>query len=149
MITRHSEGPATLHDLNRAAGIVVKSSYHHLRFLCGAGLIDIKREWYRPDIYSLKPPTNPIAQLLIKQTFEDAATGERHFNRSSRKIDQESKAILRKIRKEENVTRDNLTKRRGTGIVKHRLLQGCPSRNGDLTPTPDNHFNANQHLRCF
>ena len=121
MIIRLSEGPATLHDLNRAAGIVVKSSYHHLRFLCGAGLIDIKREWHHPDIYSLKPPTHPIAKLLIKQTLEDAANGERHFNQAGKKIDRESKAVLHKIRKEENVTRDNLMQRRGTGVGKRRL----------------------------
>ena len=120
MIIRLSEGPATLHDLNRAAGIVVKSSYHHLRFLCGAGLIGIKREWRRPDVYSLIPPTNPIARLLIKQTLEDAASGERHFNQTDKKIDRASKAILRKIRKEENATRDNLMQRRGTGAGKHR-----------------------------
>ena len=125
MIIRLSEGPATLHDLNRAAGIVVKSSYHHLRFLCGAGLIDINREWHRPDIYSLKPPTHPIAKLLIKQTLEDAANGERHFNRAGKKIDRESKAILRKIRKEENATRDNIAQRRGTGVGKHRLSRSA------------------------
>ena len=125
MIIRLSEGPATLHDLNRAAGIVVKSSYHHLRFLCGARLIDIKREWHHPDIYSLKPPTHPIAKLLIKQTLEDAANGERHFNQAGKKIDRESKAILRKIRKEENATRDNITQRRGTGVGKHRLSRSA------------------------
>lgn len=125
MLIRLSEGPATLHDLNRAAGIIVKSSYHHLRFLCGAGLIEIKREWHHPDVYSLKPPTNPIAKLLIKQTLEDAANGERHFNQTAKKIDRESKAILRKIRKEENVTRDNLMQRRGTGVAKHRLSKSA------------------------
>ena len=125
MIIRLAEGPATLHELNRAAGIVVKSSYHHLRFLCGAGLINIKREWHHPDIYSLNPPTQPIAKLLLKQTLDDAAAGERHFNQSNRKIDRESKAVLRKIRKEENATRDNITQLRGTGVGKHRLSKAA------------------------
>ena len=125
MIIRLSEGPATLHDLNRAAGIIVKSSYHHLRFLCGADLIDIKREWHHPDVYSLRQPTHPIAKLLIQQTLEDAAAGEHHFNQGSRKIDRASKAILRKIRKEENATRDNITQRRGTGVAKHHLSKSA------------------------
>jgi len=121
MIIRLAEGPATLHDLNRAAGIVVKSSYHHLRFLFGAGLVDVKREWHHPDVYSLSPLTHPIAKLLFKQTLDDAISGERHFNNANRKIDRESKAVLRKIRKEENVTRENVAQRRGTGIAKRRI----------------------------
>jgi len=121
MIIRLAEGPVTLHDLNRAAGIVVKSSYHHLRFLFGAGLVDVKREWHRPDVYSLKPLTHPITKLLFKQTLDDAMSGERHFNNGNRKIDRKSKAVLRKIRKEENVTRENVTRLRGTGIGKRRI----------------------------
>lgn len=121
MIVRLAEGEATLRDLNRAAGTVVKSSYHHLRFLVGGGLVAVRHQYHAPDIYSLRPQTNPISRMLLKLALEGVAGGERYYNPPSRSLDKSSKAVLRKIRREEGVTRENLTDRRGSGVGKKRL----------------------------
>ena len=121
MIVRLAKGESVLRDLNRAAGVIVKSSYHHLRFLAGGGIIGVKHQYHAPDVFTLLPQTDPIAQVLLKQTLEGVAGGEKYYNPPTHKLDEKSKAALCKIRREENATRENFTQRRGNGISRKRM----------------------------
>lgn len=119
MIVRLAEGEATLAELRHSAGVVVKSPYHHLRYLFNAGLIRSRREYHKPDVYFLVPQTHPVTRVLLKQTLNGVANGNRYYNPRVKPLDRESKAVLKKIRKAEGVTRDNVADRRGTN-KKHR-----------------------------
>lgn len=121
MIVRLAEGEATLADLRHSAGVVVKSVYHHLRYLFNAGLIEYRREYHKPDVYSLIPQVHPISRVLLGQVLRGVANGARYYNPRACDLDRQSKAVLRKIRAAENVTRDNVSSRRGTGKKHHRL----------------------------
>ena len=125
MIVRLSEGEATQADLRHSAGVVVKSVYHHLRYLFNAGLIGYRREYHKPDVYFLMPQTHPIARVLLKQTLQGVSNGARYYNPRTEVLDADSKAVLKKIRKAENVTRGNVSARRGTGKKHHRLSKAA------------------------
>lgn len=81
MIARLLQGPATMIELNQAAGMSDLSGYHHLRFLAAAGLITARRVWHKPDVYSLIPPKHPLTKLLFKQISDNTtAPGVTHVH---------------------------------------------------------------------
>lgn len=121
MIVRLAEGEATVADLRHSAGVVVKSVYHHLRYLFNAGLVRYRREHHKPDVYSLVPQSHPIARLLLKQVLRGVTKGARYYNPREKDCDRASRAVLKKVRKAEGVTRENVSMRRGTGKQRHRL----------------------------
>ncbi len=121
MIIRLAKGEATLKDLNRSAGTVVKSLYHHLRFLYGAGLVDERRRDFGERVFRLRPQTHPVTRVLLRHVLEGVEEGERYYNPKSRASDAASRAVLKKIRREENVTADNCKNRRGNGVSHKRL----------------------------
>jgi len=127
MIIRLSEGEATLDELNRSAGTVVKSLYHHMRFLYAAGLVQERRLDTGRRVYSLRPQTHPVSRVLLRQVLEGVKDGERYYNPKTGRPDAASMAALKKIRREENVTASNWKDRRGTG-VKHRRLSSKAQR---------------------
>lgn len=121
MIIRLARGEATLSELTEAAGTVVKSQYHHLRFLYAAGLIDTRKRCHQETLYRLLPQWHPVAQVLLRHVLDGVKGGETYYNPSMRRLDDESKAVLRKIRREENTTAYNWKARRGTGVGKRRF----------------------------
>lgn len=127
MIARLAEGPATLDELRQRTGVVVKSPYHHLRYLFNGGLIGRHRGHQCPDVYFLLPQQHPLARLLLKQTLTEVKNGERFYNPRKMKPDAESLAALQKIRKAENVTRENLETKRGLGKKGKRFSLAAES----------------------
>ncbi len=121
MIIRLAEGEATLEDLNKSVGTMVKSLYHHMRFLYGAGLVEEHRLAKGLHVYRLKPQTNPVARVLLKHVLEGVKDGERYYNPKVAKPDSASRAVLKKIRREEGTTASNWKQRRGTGVGSSRL----------------------------
>ena len=63
MLIRLAQGPATIHELFEAAGVVVKSIYHHLRFFTTAGLIA------KEDTYRSPTITHDVADPQITRTI--------------------------------------------------------------------------------
>ena len=121
MIIRLARGEATLSELTAAAGTVVKSQYHHLRFLYAAGLIDTRTRCHQETLYRLLPQWNPVAQVLLRHVLDGVKDGETYYNPAAHRLDDESKAVLDKIKREENTTAYNWKQRRGTGVAKRRL----------------------------
>ena len=121
MIVRLAQGEATLSELTSAAGTVVKSQYHHLRFLYAAGLIDTRTRCHQETLYRLLPQKHPVAQVLLRHVLDGAKDGETYYNPVARRFDDESKAVLDKIVREEKTTAYNWKERRGTGVGKRRL----------------------------
>lgn len=121
LIIRLAEGDATLDELIKSAGTVVKSIYHHLRFLYGAGLVDTIRSGRDKTVYHLKPQTHPITRVLLRHVLEGVKDGQRYYNPKSGKPDDETAAVLKKIRREEGVTSTNWKNKRGTGVARRRV----------------------------
>lgn len=109
MLIRLAQGPATIHELFEAAGVVVKSIYHHLRFFTTAGLI-VKEDTYRsPTIIHLVPQTHPVTCSLLELTLNGVKNGHTYYNPGSSMIDQATRTVLRKLNKIEGNPRKNWT----------------------------------------
>ena len=121
MIIRLAQGEATLSELTAAAGTMVKSQYHHLRFLYAAGLIDTRARCHQETLYRLLPQRHPVSQVLLRHVLDGVNGGETYYNPVVRNLDDKSKAALRKVRREEKTTAHNWKERRGTGVGKRRL----------------------------
>ena len=121
MISQLAKGGATLDELKTSAGCVVKSLAHHLRFLYGAGLIESQTRYHAPTLYRLLPQTHPVARLLLKQLLAEDPNGTRYYNPKEGTPDRESRAVLKKIRREEGVTMENWKTKRGTGVHHHKF----------------------------
>lgn len=80
MIRRLAEGETTKAELEKAAGVVVKTIEHHLRILTRAGLIERRDAEGEATYYRLVPQTNPIARELLHQTIGGELT---YFNRAT------------------------------------------------------------------
>ena len=57
----------------------------------------------------------------MKQTLEGVSGGEKYYNPPTHEIDERSKTVLRKIRREGNATRENFTQRRGNCVSRKRM----------------------------
>ena len=107
MLIRLAQGPATIHELFEAAGVVVKSIYHHLRFFTTASLI-AKEDTYRsPTIIHLVPQTHPVTCSLLELTLNGVKSGHTYYNPGTSKIDQATRTVLRKLNKIEGNPRKN------------------------------------------
>ena len=116
IILRLAKGEATLSELECAAGTIVKSTYHHLRFLYAAGVVDTYRVGRGGSLYFLKLPTHPVTKVLLRQVLGDEYGGSPNHNPVAGRPDKASRIVLAKIRREEGVTATNWKNRRGTGV---------------------------------
>ena len=121
IILRLSKGVATLPDLERAAGTIVKSTYHHLRFLHAAGVVDACRDGNAKIVYYLKKSTHPVTKVLLRQVLCEGLCGDPNYNPKAGRPDGASRNVLAKIRREEGVTAANWKQRRGTGVSRRKL----------------------------
>lgn len=121
IILRLAKGEATLSELERAAGTIVKSTYHHLRFLYAAGVVDAYRVGRGGSLYFLKQPTHPVTKVLLRQVLGEEGCGKSNYNPVAGRPDKASRAVLAKIRREEGVTATNWKDRRGTGVSHKKL----------------------------
>lgn len=109
MLIRLAQGPATIHELFEAAGVVVKSIYHHLRFFTTAGLIEREDSYHSPTIIRLVPQRHPVTCTLLELTLSGVKNGHTYYNPGSAKADCGTRAILRKVAKQEGNPRKNWT----------------------------------------
>ena len=123
IIVRLAKGEATLPELERAAGTIVKSTYHHLRFLYAAGVVDAYRIGRGNSVYFLRKPTHPVTKVLLRQVLGEAQDGKPNYNPVAGRPDKVSRIVLAKIRREEGVTATNWKNRRGTGVSHKKLSQ--------------------------
>ena len=107
MLIRLAHGPATIHELYEAAGVVVKSIYHHLRFFTTANLIAKEDAYRTPTIIRLVPQTHPITCSLLELALNGVRNGHTYYNPGSSKIDRTTQAVLRKLNKIEGNPRKN------------------------------------------
>jgi DNA-binding transcriptional ArsR family regulator len=121
IILRLAKGEATLPELERAAGTIVKSTYHHLRFLYAAGVVDAYRVGRGKSLYFLKEPTHPVTKVLLRQVLGEEHGGRHNNNPLAGRLDKASRIVLAKIRREEGVTATNWRNRRGTGVSHKKL----------------------------
>ena len=121
IILRLAKGEATLSELERAAGTIVKSTYHHLRFLYAAGVVDTYRVGRGGSLYFLKQPTHPVTKVLLRQVLGDEYGGSPNYNPVAGCPDKASRIVLAKISREEGVTATNWKNRRGTGVSHKKL----------------------------
>ncbi len=121
IIARLAKVDATLPELERAAGTIVKSTYHHLRFLYAAGVVDAYRIGRGNSLYYLRKPTHPVTKVLLRQVLGEEHGGSPNYNPVAGRPDKASRIVLAKIRREEGVTATNWKNRRGTGVSHKRL----------------------------
>lgn len=69
MIRRLAKGAATKAELERSAGVVVKTVEHHLRLLVRAGLVEGCSDNGVVGSYRLLPQKHPVARELLSQTL--------------------------------------------------------------------------------
>lgn len=81
MLRRLAQGDATKADLEKAAGVVVKTVEHHLHCLSRAGLVAGRSGNDRHGLYRLVPQEHPVFRELLRQatngteTYFNVATG--------------------------------------------------------------------------
>lgn len=81
MLRRLAQGDATKADLEKAAGVVVKTVEHHLHCLSLAGLVAGRSGNDRHGLYRLVPQEHPVFRELLRQatngteTYFNVATG--------------------------------------------------------------------------
>ena len=121
IIARLAKGDATLPELERAAGTIVKSTYHHLRFLYAAGVVDTYRVGRGSSLYFLKEPTHPVTKVLLRHVLDEEYSRNSNYNPVVGCLDKASRIVLAKIRREEGVTPTNWKNRRGTGVSRKKL----------------------------
>ncbi len=121
IIVRLSKGKATLLELESAIGTVVKSIYHHLRFLYAAGLVETHRIGQEKIVYVLRKPANPVAKVLLRHVLGERRGDKTNYNPVAGRPDKASRFVLAKIRREEGVTASNWKARRGTGVARKKL----------------------------
>lgn len=97
MLIRLARGPATIHQLVQATGVVVKSIYHHLRFFTSAGLIMWERNAHGSTAIRLVPPTHPVVCALLELTLAHAEAGQNYHLEGSSHVDAVTRAVLRKV----------------------------------------------------
>lgn len=132
LIVRLAKGEATLSELVLAAGTIVKSMYHHLRFLYAAGLVGSRSRYRAETLYRLLPQTHPVTCVLLRHVLDGVAGGETYYNPRMGKPDAASRAVLKKIRREENVTADNWKRPRGTGVAHRRLSSSAQKAHDEM-----------------
>lgn len=69
MIRQLAKGAATKEELERSAGVVVKTVEHHLRILVRAGLVEWCSDNGVVGYYRLLPQAHPVARELLLQTL--------------------------------------------------------------------------------
>ena len=69
MLRRLARGEAMKADLEKSAGVVVKTVEHHLHFLIRAGLVE-RRTDAGAGVYRLVMPADPVACELLRQTTD-------------------------------------------------------------------------------
>lgn len=106
IIVRLSKGPATIDDLYASIGVVVKSLYHHLRYLTGAGLVSSERCYGKGTVLRLVQPDHPVVKVMLDILVSDEEAAERYYNPGSMKIDGASRRVLRKIDRSEGHPKD-------------------------------------------
>ena len=110
IILRLSKGGATL-----------QSTYHHLRFLHAAGVVDACHDGNAKIVYYLKKSTHPVTKVLLRQVLCEGLCGDPNYNPKAGRPDGASRNVLAKIRREEGVTAANWKQRRGTGVSRRKL----------------------------
>lgn len=70
MLRRLAHGEATKADLEKSAGIVVKTVEHHLHLLSRSGLVEGRTDDRGTGIYRLVMPDHPIARELLRQAVD-------------------------------------------------------------------------------
>ena len=102
MLGRLLEGPATLDELASAAGVCVKSLYHHLRFLHSAEILSVRMAFRQPTVVALREDVHPLAAALLSVLRGERAEGRTYKNRAVREVpDRATRVVLRKIAKAE------------------------------------------------
>lgn len=106
MLGRLFHGPATIGELSDAAGVCVKSLYHHLRFINSAGLLVIKGACRQPTVISLQSDVHPLAAALLDALRGDFAKGRSYRNTAdAERPDRVTRQVLRKVAKIEGEPR--------------------------------------------
>ena len=121
MLIRLARGPATIHQLTRAAGVVVKSIYHHLRFFTSAGLIACGRNARGFTAISLVPQTHPVVCTLLELTLAHARVGQDYRLEGPSHVDDATRGVLRKISAAEGEPRRNWKSRRPLRSPNHQI----------------------------
>jgi len=102
MLGRLIRGPATISELSEAAGVCVKSLYHHLRFLNSAELLVVSGSHRQPSMISLREQVPPLAAALLSVLSGEKAKGRTYRNDANHEIpDAATKSVLRKIARSE------------------------------------------------
>ena len=83
IIIRLAEGPATIAELYDSVGVVVKSLYHHLKYLTGAKLIEVERRYGEGSVIRLIPQNHPVVQAMLRIVLAGAKDGQRYYNPGS------------------------------------------------------------------
>ena len=105
ILTRLAEGPAEISDLMQAVGGCVKSIYHHLRILYSADLISGDMAPRKATVFRLKPAVHPLACTLLKISLGNQHRFAKYWNPPiGDGKDSDTRAILRKLRKAEDLT---------------------------------------------
>ena len=99
----------------------MKSTYHPLRFLYAAGVVDTYRVGRGSSVYFLRQPTHPVTKVLLRQVLGYGQDGKPNYNPVAGRPDKASRIVLAKIRREEGVTATNWKNRRGTGVPHKKL----------------------------
>ena len=68
MLRRLAHGEATKADLEKSAGVVVKTVEHHLHYLSRAGLVAGRSDDAGLGVYRLVPQKHPVVCELLRQT---------------------------------------------------------------------------------
>jgi len=108
MLERLFRGPATLAELSEAAGVCVKSLYHHLRFLNSAGLLRVEETYHRPTVVSLRDDAHPLAVALLAVLRGEGSKGRSYKNLADReRPDRATRKVLLEIAQAEGNPRAN------------------------------------------
>ena len=107
IIIRLAEGPATIAELYDSVGVVVKSLYHHLKYLTGAKLVEVERRYGEGSVIKLVPQDHPVVQTMLRVILAGAKDGQRYYNPGSGTVDVATRKVLKKVAAAEGNPRAN------------------------------------------
>ena len=109
IIIRLAEGPATIAELYDCVGVVVKSLYHHLKYLTGAKLVEVERRYGEGSVIWLVPQDHPVVQAMLRIVLAGAKDGQRYYNPGSGATDAATRRVLKKVAAAEGNPKANWT----------------------------------------
>ena len=123
MLEQLLKGSATISELSDAAGVCVKSLYHHLKFLHSAGLLLVQKTYRRSPVISLRKDLGPLAKALLDVLRGEQAENRTYKNHAAQEYpDRATRVALRKIARAENHPKQNW-RDNSKMKVKHRKMK--------------------------